>query len=131
MSSVQCQVYRPRRADDGPFLQGSFTRLRIRIRIHIRIRIRICVRIRIRIRTHIRTHIRTRTRIRIHDHIRIRTPDRMRNHKTLAKHMQSETLRDHWHRGSKATIQQRKHPQNTHETLTRARDHHRKTLTES
>ena len=34
-------------------------------------------------------------------------------------------------RGPKSTIQPRTHPQNTHETLTRARDHHLKTLTDS
>ena len=37
----------------------------------------------------------------------------------------------HWHRGSKDRIQQRAHPQNTHETHTRAREHNLETRTES
>ena len=81
---------------------------------------------RIRIRT--RTHIRIRTRIRIRTSIRIQIRGRI--HGTLVKHMQKNALAD-WSRGVKDAIQKRTRPQNTLETLVRARDHYLKTLTDS
>ena len=60
-------------------------------------------------------------KIRISIHIRIRT--RTRKHKTPAKHVHFEKLPAKTP-GRKTTLQQSKHPQNKHETHTRARDHH-------